>query len=86
MQAHVFEQPNQPEPVLQVTRRGVWRQKLLVKTLDNRLPQVTPTPLSWQGVAKLVLDNGRFYHFRPANFWQTRWELRDESGALCLTF
>jgi hypothetical protein len=85
VQAHVFEQPKQADPVLQVARQGVWRQKLLVKTLDLRLPQVAPAALSWQGEARLALDNGRSYHLRPSNFWQMEWELRDEQGTLCFT-
>lgn len=85
VQADVFEHP-EAEPVLCVTRRGLWRQTVHVKTLDMRLPHAYPAALSWRGELTLLLDNGRSYRFRPANFWHTHWELRDETGRLCLTF
>jgi len=85
VQAHVFESATATDPVLRVTRSGMWRQKLHVKTLDYRFPQMAPADLSWRGEVRLELDNGRFYHFHPANFWQTRWELCDALGTPCLT-
>jgi len=84
VQAHVFEGVGATDPVLRATRSGVWRQKLHVKTLDYRLPQMTPADLSWRGEVKIELDNGRAYHFHPTNFWQTQWELNDAQGTPCL--
>lgn len=81
--AYIYEQSGESAPLLRVERRGIWRQKLHVKTLDDRFPHAAPTDLSWRGETWLALDNGRSYHLRPTNFWQTQWELRDEQGNLC---
>jgi hypothetical protein len=85
VRAAVFPHPKAIEPLLQVERRGIWRQKLHIKTLDYSLPQMSAADLSWRGEVKLVLDNGRSYHLRPANIWHTLWELGDERGNRCLT-
>ncbi len=80
-QAEIFEGGWSTAPVLQVQRTGAFRQKLHVKSLDYRFPHLTkPTPISLRGEVTLELDNGRSYHFGPTNFWQTRWQLKDEVG------
>lgn len=66
--------------VLRFQRIGVFRQKLHAKTVDLRFPTLPPAALSWKGETTLKLDTGRHYTWRPANFWQTEWELLDEVG------
>lgn len=73
------------ELALRFRRSGVLRPKLYIEALDLRFPGVAkPAPISLRGEVNLVLDNGRSYHFRPANFWHTRWQLNDEQGLECL--
>jgi len=86
-QAEIYEGEERNVPVLEYRRSGVFHQKVSVKPLDYRFSQVSkPIPVSLRGELWLELDNGRTYHFRPTNFWQTRWALTDEREQECLTF
>ena len=67
--AEIYEGEERNTPVLEYRRSGVFHQKVTVKSLDYRFPQVSnPIPLSLRGEFWLALDNGRTYHFRPTNF------------------
>jgi hypothetical protein len=67
--------------VLELSRTGLFRQYLHVKSLDFRLPTMAPALISWNGRTTLVLDNGLAYTWRPNNLWQTHWVLSDDTGA-----
>ena len=74
------------QPVLLCRRSGILRQEIHVKLLDPRFPPIKPASLSLGGAARFVLPDGRAFLFAPENFWQSRWLLQHEEGAILARF